>query len=132
MNLLLIDNEIDQLQSLKRALKSKGYFVFEALGAEEGLECLDRMAGQIDLVLTDYDMSGMDGLELLKRIRNRYGPLPVILVSGHAERKMLIEAIRQRCDGFVEKPFTLFHLVEEIERVADLRVPVEKKNRPSS
>ncbi len=123
MNLLIIDNEIDQLQSLKRALMSKGYRVFEALGAEDGLECLHRMAGQIDMVLTDYDMSGMDGLDVLKKIRGNYGSLPVILVSGHGSRKMLIEAIRHRCDGFLEKPYSLGGLVEEIERVQSNRGP---------
>ncbi len=117
MNLLIIDNEIDQLQSLKRALMSRGYRVFEALGGEDGLDRLDQMAGQIDMVLTDYDMLGMNGLEVLKKIRRSYGSLPVILVSGHGGRKLLIEAIRHRCDGFLEKPYSLGGLVEEIERV---------------
>ncbi len=95
------------------------------MGAEDGLDCLERMAGQIDMVLTDYDMAGMDGLEVLKKIRRSYGSLPVILVSGHGGRKLLIEAIRHRCDGFLEKPYSLGGLVEEIERVHSIRGPAE-------
>jgi DNA-binding NtrC family response regulator len=72
---------------------------------------------KIDLVLSDYVMPGLNGIELLKRIRENHGSLPVILMTAYGEKDLIIEALRNRCDSFLEKPFTLDQLIQEIERV---------------
>jgi DNA-binding response OmpR family regulator len=120
MNLLVIDDEVVQLESLRRGLKSKGYQVLEASSAEEGLRQIKKNSNKVDLVLMDYAMPGGNGIELLKNIRKHYSSLPVIMMSAFTEKQMLIEALRNRCDGFIEKPFTLSQLVAEIERVRSL------------
>jgi CheY-like chemotaxis protein len=117
MNILVVDNEEVQIETLKRVLRSKGYQVFKALNAIEALEQLNAMTYRIDMVLTDYVMQGKDGIELLKMIRERHGELPVIIMTAYAEKGVLIDAIRNRCDGFIEKPFNVDQLINEIERV---------------
>lgn len=116
MKLLVVDDEIIQLQSLKRGIRSRGYQVSEALNAEEALEQLERNGDDIDIVLTDYFMPGMNGIELLKKIRENHNSLPVMIMTAYGEKDMVIEALRNRCDSFIEKPFTLDQLMVEIER----------------
>ena len=117
MNILVVDDEEVQIETLKRVLRSKGYQVFKALNAIEALEQLNAMPFRIDMVLTDYVMPGKDGIELLKKIRERYGELPVIVMTAYGEKSVVIDAIRNRCDGFIEKPFNVDQLINEIERV---------------
>ena len=118
MNILVVDDEVVQLESLRRGLRTRGYQVLEALSAEEALKCFTHSnMNKIDLVLSDYLMPGMNGIELLKRIRNHHGSLPVILMTAYGEKDLVIEALRNRCDSFIEKPFTLDQLMQEIERV---------------
>jgi CheY-like chemotaxis protein len=117
MNILVVDDEKVQIETLRRALRSKGYQVFEALNAIEALDQLESMTYRIDMVLTDYVMPGKDGIELLKKIREKYGELPVIIMTAYGEKGMLIDAMRNRCDGFIEKPFNVDQLINEIQRV---------------
>ena len=91
--------------------------MFEALNAIEALDQLESMTYRIDLVLTDYVMPGKDGIGLLKKIRKKYDELPVIIMTAYGEKGMLIDAMRNRCDGFIEKPFNVDQLINEIQRV---------------
>ncbi|UCE75222.1 MAG: response regulator [Methanomassiliicoccales archaeon] len=118
MNILVVDDDALQLETLRRGLKNKGYQVLEALSGKEAVKCFARSnMAKIDLVLSDYLMPGMNGIELVKKIRQNYGSLPVILMTAYGEKELVIEALRNRCDSFIEKPFTLDQLMQEIERV---------------
>jgi two-component system NtrC family sensor kinase len=115
MNILVVDDERIQLESLKLGLNSKGYQVAVALNAEVAFEHLDK-GNKIDLVITDYAMPGMNGMELLKNIREKHGDLPVIMMTAYGEKRLAIDALHNRCHSFIEKPFTLDQLTHEIER----------------
>jgi signal transduction histidine kinase len=116
MNILVVDDETIQLESLSMGLRRKGHRVLAALTAKEALKYLNNNETQIDLVLTDYAMPGMNGIELLKKTRENHKSLPVIMMTGYAETDLVIDALRNRCDSFIEKPFTLDQLMQEIER----------------
>ncbi len=115
MNILIVDDEPVQIESLTRGLRTKGYTVFGALSAEAALDRINNHP-PIDMVLTDFDLKGMDGMELLRTIREKNAALPVIMTTTYGEKNLLIEALRNRCNSFLEKPFTLDQLVKEIER----------------
>ena len=119
MNILVVDDDVIWLQTLKRGLRTRGYQTLEALDANEALEKLSNPnTPAIDLVLTDYLMSEINGIELLKEIRMNYGGyLPVIIMTAYAENSLLIEAFRNHCNGFIEKSSTLEQLMQEINRV---------------
>jgi two-component system response regulator FlrC len=118
MNVLVVDDEITQIEVLGRGLRSKGHKVLEALDADEALKRLTPSCmNKIELVLSDYLMPRRNGIELLKMIRKNHRFLPVILMTAFGEKDLIIEALRNRCDGFIEKPFTLDQLIEEMERV---------------
>ena len=116
MNIMIVDDESVQVETLSRGLKSKGYQVYGAQNSEEALEYLNYNHEKIDMVITDYAMPGMDGMELLKKIRENHKFLPVIMMTAYGEKDLIIDALRNRCDSFIEKPFTLEQLIDEIER----------------
>ncbi len=116
MNVLIVDDEIVQIETIGRGLRSRGYDVSFALSGDEALEKLDDESREIDMVITDYAMPEMNGLMLLKAIRERNRSLPVIMMTAYADKDLVIDALRNRCESFIEKPFTLDQLIREIER----------------
>ncbi len=117
MNILVVDDEVRMLGSIRRGVASKGYRVFEALGAQQALDQLNHGGYGIDLVITDYLMPTMNGIDLLNAIRRTHPNLPVIIMTAYADTGLVIEAMKNHFDGFIEKPFSLDQMVAEIERI---------------
>ena len=117
MNILVVDDDAKMVESIRIGLQCSGYGVYEALNGQQALERLSQDDCQIDVVVTDYLMSAMNGVDLLKAIRRQDPCLPVIMMTGYAETSTIIEAIQNNCSGFIEKPFRLDQLIAEIGRV---------------
>ena len=117
MNILVVDDEAEQLDSLRVGLKSRRFNVFEALNAEDALKRLNHGPEKIDIVITDYAMPGMNGMELLKKLREKNKTLPVILMTAYSKKDLVVDALRNSCNSFIEKPFSLDQLLKEIDRV---------------
>ncbi|MCU0587753.1 MAG: response regulator [Syntrophobacteraceae bacterium] len=117
MNILIVDDEIVQLESLRRGLRKRGMAVREALRARIALEWIAAPGCDIDLMVTDFAMPEMNGMELLKEIRGAGNRLPVIMMTAYGEKRLVLEALRHQCDGFLDKPFSLEQLTAEIDRV---------------
>ncbi len=100
--ILLIDDEEDILEVLSMALRSDGYDVFTAASGEEGIKVFERESPQ--MVLTDLKMPGMDGLEVLKRIKSSNPDTEVIVITGHGDMDSAIDALRYGASDFVNKP----------------------------
>ena len=115
MRILVVDDDITLLESIGRGLRSKGYQVIEAQSAEEALKHihLDNESA-IDLILADYIMPGMTGIDLLEKVRKKQSSLPVIIMTAHWRKQVVIDAMRKSCNSFIEKPFTLEKLLKEI------------------
>ena len=116
MNILLVDDEMDELQGLRIGLGVRGYEVIESLSAEQALEHLKNTRVKIGMVITDYVLPDMNGIELVKAIRAKDQLLPIILMTGHQEKDLYAEALHSGCDGYIEKPFTLDELMDEVEK----------------
>lgn len=116
MNILVVDDEMVQVETISRGLKSRGHAVTRAHNGDEAIQKLHDAAEKIDMVITDYAMPGMNGLGLLKKIRSIHRSLPVIMMTAYGEKELVIDALRNRCDSFIEKPFTLDRLLAETER----------------
>ena len=118
MKILVVDDDLILLESIGRGLRNRGYKVVETTSGAEALRLIDLdNASDIKLVLADYIMPGMDGIGLLEKVREKYSSLPVIMMTAHWNKDVVIHAMRKRCNSFLEKPFTLDQLVHEIEAV---------------
>lgn len=114
--ILIVDDEVEQTKSLKLSLRSKGYHAVTVANAYEALEELNR-SDTYEIVLTDYAMPGLNGIQFLQQIRDRGKNVSVIMMTAYGEKSVLVDALRNRCDGFIEKPFTIDELIGEIEHV---------------
>ncbi|TFG89795.1 MAG: response regulator, partial [Syntrophobacterales bacterium] len=100
--ILLIDDEEDILDVLSLSLRSDGYNVITASSGEKGLEIFEKEFPPI--VLTDLKMPGMDGLDVLKRVKSSNPDTEVIVVTGHGDMDSAIDALRYGASDFVNKP----------------------------
>lgn len=100
--LLLIDDEPDILRVLSRSLKADGYAVVCAQNGTEGITAFERE--KPDIVITDIKMPGMDGIEVLKKVKNLNVDAEVIIITGHGDIENAIEALKHGASDFINKP----------------------------
>jgi two-component system nitrogen regulation response regulator NtrX len=102
--ILVIDDETAIRDSMKMILEYEGYECVGAANGQEGLALVDKMSP--DLVFLDVKMPGMDGLEVLGRIKATNETLPVVIVSGHGTIDTAVEATKKGAFDFIEKPLS--------------------------
>lgn len=103
---LLIDDEEPLLEVLGAALIDQGYHCLRASAAMGALKILDRTP-EVDVIVSDIRMPGMDGIELLRKVRDRYSDrdwLQVIFITGHATIDSSVDALRLAANDFLHKP----------------------------
>src|SRR5437660_2671501 len=115
--ILVIDDEAPIRDSLKMMLEYEGYEFIGAATGQEGLALVEREAP--DLVLLDVKMPGMDGLEVLERLRNMNETLPVVVISGHGTISTAVEATKKGAFDFVEKPFASERVLVSLRNALD-------------
>jgi excisionase family DNA binding protein len=113
---LVVDDDARLREYLRANLELEGYTVLEAGSAEEGLQVLDAEQ-QPQLILLDVMMPGTDGWEMLQRIQERHGAIPVIMFSGKVDERSEEEARERGATGFVGKPFDPQQLIERARQI---------------
>ena len=116
---LVVDDSRTIRTILKRILLELGYEVFEAADGREALAVIDTQGDSVSLVLTDWNMPEMDGLELLKRLRQnpQLSLLKIIMVTTETELDRMVSALDAGANVYVMKPFTKEILREKLELV---------------
>ena len=115
--ILAVDDEEHILELIEYNLMQNGFDVVKALSGQEALAILD--LEQIDLVLLDIMMDGMDGLEVLSRIRNSHSfrNLPVILLTAKGGEMDKVAGLDQGADDYIPKPFGVMELPARVKAV---------------
>lgn len=123
--ILIIDDEASIREALSGILTDEGFLALGAASAEEGLQLLDEK--NIDLIMLDIWMPGMDGLEALKLIKQRFD-LPVIMISGHGTIETAVQATRIGAYDFIEKPLSYDKIILSVNKGVQLAC-LERENR---
>src|ERR1035437_6596861 len=111
---LCVDDEPVILQILRRLLEVQG---FEPVICSDPLTALSTFSeGMFDVVVTDIHMPAMDGLTLMRALRDRQPGVPVVVVTGHGTVDTAIQALREGATGMLIKPFTGEELLGEVRR----------------
>ena len=108
--IMVIDDDLALIDLMKEILTPRGFEVFAFDSPLEALKNLDSI--RPDVILTDVQMPVMSGLEVLKNVRASQADLPVVFVSGHADKDVLLKAIEMGVYAVLEKPFPILAVLE--------------------
>ncbi|HVR61059.1 MAG TPA: sigma-54 dependent transcriptional regulator [Polyangia bacterium] len=118
--ILLVDDDPSVLFALSEVLASHGHDVVTASSGAEGLARFDGEA-PFDLLVTDLAMPGMNGLELLEKVRGRDTTLPVIVVTAHGSERTAVDAMKRGAYDYIAKPFDNDEIGYSIQRALETR-----------
>lgn len=118
-NVVIIDDEADMRQSIAQFMSLSG---FTSQTYESAVVALPDITPEFDgVIISDIRMPGMDGMELLRRIHAIDANLPVIMITGHGDVQMAVEAMRIGAYDFIEKPFDPERLADLVRRAGQTR-----------
>jgi DNA-binding NtrC family response regulator len=123
MKILLIDDDEWIRDSLSIYFESRGCNLKVLETAEEGIEALKKQ--DYDIIVTDYRLPGMDGLEFLKRIQDSHPQAMKILITAYRSEDVVSKAIRIGIHDFIDKPFTAKTIEDSLSRL----LQEQKRNR---
>lgn len=116
--ILVVDDEENMLQMLKTFFTEKEYSCLTAKNGVEALKILEKE--QIDIVITDMKMPEMDGLDLLKNIKEKHKNISAVIMTGFSEEYTTTEALNLGADGYITKPFRNKELLLILKRIQQL------------
>ncbi len=116
---LVVDDEPAITVSLAKKLRREGYECLTANSGEEALELMT--SGPLDIVVSDVRMPGMTGIDLLKAIKSRDPDTQVIMMTAYTDITLAIEALRNKADDYLLKPFNLAELSHSVARSLEHR-----------
>ncbi|KTC51567.1 histidine kinase [Pseudomonas fluorescens ABAC62] len=118
MKILIVDDFSTMRRIIKNLLRDLGFT--NTVEADDGLTAIPILnSASIDFLVTDWNMPGMTGIDLLRHVRadEKLRSLPVLMVTAEAKREQIIEAAQAGVNGYVVKPFTAQALKEKIEKI---------------
>ncbi len=116
-NILIADDEVAIRESIGGILRYEGYSVFDAADGPLAIERLRK--GDVDVLLLDVKMPGMDGFEVMAQMKNDGLDIPVVVISGHDAVSTAVEAIKRGAYDFLEKPFNKEELLVRIQNALE-------------
>ena len=129
--ILIVEDEAAIRRVLSKILKEEdaAYDVFEAEDGRRGLEMIQSQ--EFDLVFCDIKMPVMDGMELLAAMQEQYSEIPVVMISGHGDIEVAVEAMRIGAFDYISKPPDLNRLLNTVRLALDRKQLVVTNNRLS-
>jgi len=118
MNILIVDDFSIMRRIIKNLLLDLGFNNTQE--ADDGTTALPMLQnGDIDFLVTDWNVPGMTGIDLLKAVRadEKLADLPVLMVTAESNREQIIEAAQAGVNGYIVKPFTAVTLKEKIDKI---------------
>lgn len=123
--MLLVDDEEDYIKTLSQRLEMRGLKVSAATRGEDAVSLAEKQS--FDVIVVDLAMSGMDGLETLKLIKENNPDAEIIMLSGQGTVKASTEAMKLGAEDFLEKPVEMKELLEKIDELKNKRILVLQK-----
>ena len=119
INILVVDDEADFREIFSEIIRKMGYQAWIAQNGIEALEVTQQI--KVDIALVDFQMPGMDGIELLRRMKKESPSTEVILITGHESVNFVSEAVKQGAYDYIIKPANLEKLEALIRSIVQSR-----------
>jgi DNA-binding NtrC family response regulator len=127
MKMLLVDDEERFLSTTKKLLARKGYDVLTAISGIAALDILK--SHNVDVVILDVKMPGMDGITTLKEIKRRFPLVEVIMLTGHATVDSAVDGLKSGATDYLMKPTDINNLIDKAEEAFEKKQRLEEKIR---
>lgn len=121
MHIAIVEDDINMRKSLEIALGE--YQEFTISTYKSAIDALKKIDNSVDLIVTDINMPGMDGIEFIKKLGGEYD---IIVITGNATLNRAIESVRLGVKDFLTKPFEIDTLVDAIKRHVKIRIKVKE------
>lgn len=132
VKILCVDDEKNILRALERLFMDDDYEIITATNGDEALAVLDAQKGEVQLVVSDYRMPGMDGVEFLKQVNERWPSTIRIVLSGYADTASVVDAINEgQIYKFIAKPWNDDELKSTIAKALEVFFLRKKNDRLS-
>jgi len=118
LRILVIDDHDAMRDGMTEVLRKAGYETQGAAGGPEGLDVIEKQP--VDLVVTDFKMAGMDGIQILRSIRERHAEIEVMVITAYGSIELAVEAMKAGAWDFISKPFSPEELKIKVARAADV------------
>ena len=119
LKFLIVDDSVTMRRIVVNSLRNLGYDNF--VEANEGKEAIEKLVSddKINFVITDWNMPGVSGLDLVKSLRSntKFASLPILMVTTRGVKEDIIEALQAKVSNYIVKPFTPSVLKEKIEQI---------------
>jgi DNA-binding NtrC family response regulator len=125
IRVLVVDDEVDFLETIVKRLQEREYIAHGVDGGAKALEYLQK--NEVDTVILDVKMPGMDGLQVLKNIKLRWPLVEVIMLTGHASVESGIQGMQMGAFDYVMKPARLDDLLKKIRQAIERKSLQEEK-----
>ncbi len=125
-NVLLVDDETPFVETMTKRLKKRDLYIVAAYSGEEALEQLAEH-NDIEVVILDVKMPGMDGIETLREIKSKYPLVEVVMLTGHATVETAIEGMKLGAFDYLMKPCDIEVLVSKVSEAAMKKRQHEEK-----
>jgi two-component system, OmpR family, phosphate regulon response regulator PhoB len=112
LKILLVDDEVNLVEPMSYTLKQKGFETEVALNGQQALDMYD--SSEPDLILLDWSMPDLSGIDVLKRIRENQNFTPVIMVTGKSAKEDIVEGLEAGADDYITKPFNWEELLARV------------------
>ncbi|MDX4059277.1 response regulator transcription factor [Aliarcobacter skirrowii] len=116
LKVLIVEDEIDLANLIKSSIKE---LFFKVVIAKDGLEAIKKFDSfKPDIIISDIMMPNLNGLEMSKKIKERYSETPIVILSAHSHKDMLLEAINLGISKYFIKPFDIEEFIEYLKELS--------------
>ena len=125
-NVLIVDDEIDISESISAILQDEGLKCTTVSNSVDAIDSFNKVSYELIILDVWLNEEAYDGIKLLKLIKKNYPKIPVIIISGHGNIDMAVEAIKEGAYEFIEKPFKSERLILSVSRALEVKLMKEE------
>ena len=125
-NVLMVDDEVEFVETFGERMEMRGFEISKAFSGEEALKVLKKNKS-VEVVILDVKMPGMDGVETLAKIKQKFPLVEVIMLSGQATVESAIEGMKRGAFDYLMKPSDIDQLIEKVTAAAAKKRQHEEK-----
>ncbi len=132
-HIFLVEDELHLRYTLSLILRKSGFLVTSAEDGEKAFQMIEDIisqAGKIDMLVTDIQMPGMNGIEIIDKLRKKNIDLPCLVITGYSNKATMKELLSKGCADYLDKPFEPEEFIKQVNKVLEKKNSIEIEKAP--